>query len=523
MKKIYLLKLILITFLFLSTSFTQTKKEFIKELDRVVEKVQEVFDVPGVSIAIVKDSTVYYTRGFGTTKIEEGTNVDENTVFGIASNTKAFTSAGIAILVDEGLINWTDKVIDYIPDFEMYDPYVTREFTIKDLLTHQSGLTGGYGDLMLWPSSDFSRTEIIKKMKHFKPKHSFRTRFGYSNILYIVAGEVIKSVTGRSWEEFTKEKILNVLEMNNSYMGVKELENVSNLAKPHIKHMDKINSIKIENTDVTGPAATIYSTANDISKWMLTHLNKGTSPLNKKKVFSPRRSYEMWTPVTVFGGKRNGTFPSTFSGYGLGWGISDYNGNRIISHTGGLPGMVSKVTLVPEIGLGVAVFTNQQSGAAFNAISYFVLEHFLNKNHEDHIETYNSKNNMRLEKVNKNLNNIFKSRNKDSKPSLPLFKYSGVYKDNWYGEVNLQLIDEKLILTFPRSEGLSGELTHFQYDTFTVKWKNRIIDADCYVYFSLDEKGNIERMRMKPISPLTDFSYDFQDLDFSPKKKSELN
>ncbi|MFA8341965.1 MAG: serine hydrolase domain-containing protein [Rhodothermaceae bacterium] len=429
MKKMRLIKTFLLTLLFLTFTFSQQNKEFISKLDTLAEKTREAFNVPGISVAIVKDSTVFLVKGYGVTDITSENRVTPETVFGIASNTKAFTAAGLAILVDEKKLKWDDKVIDYLPEFETYDPYVTREFTIKDLLVHHSGLTGGYGDLMLWPASDFTRSEIIERIKYLKPKYSFRTRFGYSNIHYIVAGEVIRAVTGKSWEDFTRERIVKALDMKNTYMGVSELPQVKNLAKPHVELEKKLIQIEIENTDVTGPAATIYSTAGDITNWMLTQLNNGTSP-DGKEIFSSERSYEMWTPVTVLGGKRNGDFPSAFSGYGLGWGIREYKGNRIISHTGGLPGMVSKITLIPEQKLGIAIFTNQQSGSAFNALTYFIMEHFFNKPHEDYVETYKTRNEMRENRINKRIENIFNSVKKESKPSLELKKYAGTYTDD---------------------------------------------------------------------------------------------
>ena len=226
MKKNLVIKLLIIPILLIGMTYSQTTDKFIDELNEIVEKVQETFKVPGISITIVKDDKVLLSEGYGTTQVKNGSDVDSKTVFGIASNTKAFTAAGLAILIDEGKLKWTDKVKDILPEFEMYDPFVTNEFMVKDLLTHQSGLSGGYGDLMLWPSSDFKRSEIVKKIKFFKPKHSFRTKFGYSNILYIVAGEVIQKITGQSWEDFTRERIVKKLEMDNTYMGVSELTTV---------------------------------------------------------------------------------------------------------------------------------------------------------------------------------------------------------------------------------------------------------------------------------------------------------
>ncbi len=519
--KIILTLILISSVLFSSVLFAQENKNFKQDLENFINQTLTAFEVPGVSVTIVKDSIIVLTKGYGTKNINTKEKVDSKTIFAIASNTKAFTAAAMAILVDEGKINWDDKVIDYLPDFQMYDPYVTREFTIKDLLSHHSGLSIGKGDLMLWPQSTFTRKEVVKNLRYLKPSTSFRTRFSYSNLHYVTAGEVIEAVTGTTWENFVREKILKPLGMNNTYMGVAEIGNVKNIATPHIPVEGKIQAVKIENTDVCGAAASMLSNAEDISKWLMLQLNKGKIPNTNKHLFSKMRSKEMWTPITIQSGKRGGRFPSTFSAYGLGWGIRDYNGKRIISHTGGYPGMISKTTLVPEIGLGIVVYTNQQSGATFNLITNYILEHYFNLKHKGNIEKVKEAGQKRLARINKMLKEQEKKRNKNSLPSLKLEKYTGTYKDIWYGKIVISMKENALFMNFLRSPGLKGKISHWQYNTFLVRWNDRTINADCFINFNIDEKGEIKNFTMKPISPLTDFSYDFHDLEFYPVKEKQ--
>ena len=312
------------------------------QIDSLVNLTLKTFDVPGISVAVVKDGKVVHSKGYGLRSLKNNLPTDENTLFGIASNSKAFTASALAILVDEGKLKWDDKVREYIPEFKLYSPFVTEEFTIKDLLTHRSGLGLGAGDLMMFPdSSDFTRKDIIYNLRYLKPVSGFRTQYDYDNNLYIVAGEVIQRITGISWEDFIDQRILKPLGMNSTAGGI-----VSNLP--------------------------------DLCKWITMQMNGGRyGDSLKKKIFSPEQHNEMWSPQTIIPTFTAPPYNTHFAAYGLGWFLSDVKGYKQVTHTGGLAGVVTQVTLLPELKLGIIVLTNQQSGAAFTAITNTIKDSYL--------------------------------------------------------------------------------------------------------------------------------------------------
>ena len=242
------------------------------DFDAYVARVLKEFQVPGIAVAIVKDGKVVLAKGYGVRKLGESAPVDAHTLFGIASNTKAFTSAALAMLVDEGKITWDDPVIKYIPAFQLYDPYVTREMTIRDLLTHRSGLGLGAGDLLWWPPTDYSRDEIIRRFRYVKPATSFRSRYAYDNVLYMVAGQIIPAVTGKSWDEFIRERIFKPIGMSESNTSVSAFRPGDNIAIPHAPVDGRIEAIKYINLDNVGPAGAINSNVTDLAKWVIVQL-----------------------------------------------------------------------------------------------------------------------------------------------------------------------------------------------------------------------------------------------------------
>src|SRR5262245_61871773 len=271
------------------------------DLDTHVARVLKEFEVPGIAVAIVKDGRVVLAKGYGVRKLGENTPVDEHTLFGIASNTKAFTSAALAILVDEHKINWDDPVTKHLPNFQLYDPYVTREMTIRDLLTHRSGLGLGAGDLLWWPPTDYSREEIIKRFRFVKPASSFRSRYAYDNVLYMIAGQIIPAVTGKSWDDFIKERIFRALSMDESNTSVTAFRPGDNIATPHAPVEGHIQPIKPIALDNVGPAGSINSNVSDMSRWVMIQLFHGRVPVvdNTLQLFSERQSREMWSPQTI--------------------------------------------------------------------------------------------------------------------------------------------------------------------------------------------------------------------------------
>src|SRR5215813_4904332 len=489
------------------------------DLDEFAARVLKEFEVPGLAVAIVKDGKVVLAKGYGVRKLGDPAPVDENTLFGIASNTKAFTAAALAMLVDEGKISWDDPVTKHLPSFQLYDPYVTREMTIRDLLTHRSGLGLGAGDLLWWPPSDYSREEIIRRFRYVKPATSFRSRYAYDNVLYMIAGQVLSSVTGQSWDDFIKERILNVLGMNTSNTNVAALASSRNAAAPHAKVEGKLKTITPLPLENVGPAGAINSSVAEMSKWLIVQLYRGQIE-EGRRLFSKRQSREMWTAQTItpLGDPppHLAALKANFSAYGLGWGLTEYRGLKTVSHTGGLMGYVSRVTMVPDLNLGVVILTNQQSGGAFQSLTYRILDHYMNAPATDWIAAFKKSEEMGFARAAEVEKQLTSARVSDSKPSLPLTNYTGRYSDAWYGDTTVTMEGNKLVLSFSHTPSLVGDLEHWQHDTFVARWRDRSLDADAFVSFSLKPDGSIEQMKMSAVSPLTDFSFDFQDLLFTP-------
>src|SRR6266446_7983851 len=296
-------------------------------LDSFVARVLKTFEVPGLAVAIVKDGKVVLAKGYGVRKLGETTPVDEKTLFGIGSNTKAFTSAALATLVDEGKISWDDPVYQRLPGFQMYDPYVSHEMTIRDLLTHRSGMGLGEGDLLFWPHSTFTREDIIYRLRFMKPASSFRSRFAYDNLLYIAAGQIIPAVTGKSWEDYIRGRILLPLGMATTNLSNAAFKPGDNYAWPHSKLDGKLQVIDFINLDNAGPAGSINSSAAEMAKWVTLQLNRGKFPNSDARLFSERQSREMWSAQTILpAGEGPGPLAglnSKFADYGLGWGLRD--------------------------------------------------------------------------------------------------------------------------------------------------------------------------------------------------------
>jgi CubicO group peptidase (beta-lactamase class C family) len=494
-------------------------------VDQVVERARKEFDVPGIAVAIVKDGKVVLSKGYGVRKLGETAPVTAQSLFRIASNTKAFTSAALAMLVDERKIRWDDPVTQHMPAFQMYDPYVTREMTIRDLLTHRSGLGLGAGDLMFFPPGDLGRDEIIKRLRFIKPATSFRSAYAYDNLLYIAAGQLIPAVTGKSWEDFVRERIFTPLGMTNTFTDVKALLQGKDVTVPHSALSGKLEAIPQEDMDTSAPAGAIITCVDDLSKWMIAQLNGGALDAEgKKRLFSEAQSRQMWSAQTILPvGEPAKDAPAAFvatqpnfHAYGLGWDLRDYHGKRLVSHTGGLSGYVSQTSLVPELKLGIVVLTNQEVGAAFSSIANTVMDHYLGVSDADWVAAYSTRVKQQRARGEEAVKKAAGQRKLDTKPALPLAGYAGRYRDAWYGDMRIEEHGGKLSIYFTHTPDLAGELEHWQHDTFVARWKKRSLDADAYVTFSLKPDGTIDEVHMAAVSPLTDFSFDFQDLLFRP-------
>ena len=501
----------------------------LQDFDAFVARVQREFDVPGVAVAIVKDGEVVLAKGYGVRELGKPEPVDAHTLFAIASNTKAFTAAGLAMLMDEGKLTWDDRVTERLPWFRMSDPYVTHEMTVRDLLTHRSGLALGAGDLLFWPVTDFTTREVVERLRFVPLATGFRANYAYDNILYAAAGLVLEEVSGKKWGEFMRERIFVPVGMTDTVANYLELKPGANTATGHAKYdfkdLKPVPPLAWHNASAAGG---IYSSAQDMAKWVRVQLAGGKLPAGSdgKQValFQEARQKEMWsvmTPIRISEPKIEAlkvTRPN-FLGYGHGWNLSDYRGRKLVSHTGGWPGQVSKVVLVPELKLGVVVLTNQEVGAAFQAVSWRVLDAYLGAPATDWVAAYAELVKSAAAGSDDSWAKHVAARDAASKPSLPIAKYAGTYRDAWRGDVFITEKAGKLAMNFSRTEKLGGDLEHWQHDTFIVRWHDRSHNADAFVTFALTPDGAIDQVKMEAISPLTDFSFDFHDLVLKPVGK----
>ncbi len=496
----------------------QTQTISAKQIDSLTELVLKTFNVPGIAVGVVKDGKLIHAKGYGVANLTTGKKVDENTLFGVASNSKAMTAAVLGQLVDEGKIKWDDRVTDYIPEFKMYDPYVTDAFTIRDLLTHRSGLGLGAGDLMMFPDgSNFTKKDIIHNLRYLKPVSAFRTKYDYDNNLYIVAGEVAERASGIKWEDLVEQRIMKPLGMQKSAASLYRLKDNSNAVRPHAPMNGKLQVLDIDWSESANAAGGIWSNVTDWSKWVIAQMNHGKYGEGlQNKIFSTEVHEETWTPQTVIKAGTAAPYNTHFAAYGLGWFLSDVKGYKQVTHTGGLAGMVTQVVMFPELQLGIIVFTNQQSGAAFNAISRTIQDSYLGVSGYDWVKIMKE----RVDKGEAEAKKIGEDVEKDMQTQLSkaggkfnFQPYLGTFRDVWFGDIEISMKNGKAWLDCKRSPKLSGEVLPYKGNSLIVRWADRTLDADAYLMFTTDMDGKPSGLTMKAISPLTDFSFDFHDLD----------
>lgn len=489
-----------------------------EDIDALIARSLEAFDVPGMAVSVVYDGGIYYSKGFGVADIGQPTPVDDRTLFQIASVSKAFTAATLAILVDDGVLDWDDPVIDYLPEFRMYDPWVTREFTIRDMLTHRSGLPLGAGDLILFPEAEATREEIIRAMRYLKPASSFRSEYAYDNLMYIIAGELVARVSGTSFEEFLEERLLYPIGMTDCSATLARAPKRAVKATPHVEVEGELQTTLSLESSVASPAGGINCSAYSMALWAAFVLDDGQNA-DGDQVISAAQMKELLSPVTLLPGagyvaQYTGAF---LSAYALGWNVSTFYGQPLYSHGGGLWGMTTFLTILPEQGLAVFVSNNKLSPAP-RAVANGIIDGFLEgispDAGNDWVAIVSDAMQARRSGAAEAVAEAEASRAVDSTPSLPLAAYVGTYRDPWYGDITISLNDDgQLWFASARSEPLSGPLVHFQYDTFIARWTERKYNNDAYVSFSIGPEGDVERIRMKAVSPATDFSFDFHDLD----------
>lgn len=507
------------------------------EIDRITQSAMKKLNVPGLALSIVQNDRIVFSKGYGVRNTTTGIPVTDSTLFAIASNSKAFTAAALAILVDRGFIRWDDKVRTYLPYFTLYSPYVSEEFTIRDLLCHRSGLDTFSGDL-IWYGTSHSREEVVRRARFLEPSFGFREQYGYSNIMYLAAGLVVEKVTGMTWDQFIADTFFKPLGMKTANTSVSDYrtsagnvqsEKTINIASPHNEVAGKNVPIDYVNWDNIGPAGSINASVAELSQWIRLQLGKGT--LDGSVYWSEARAWEMWennTPKPVGKWQREHMPSRHFNGYGLGWELMEYRGCKIVSHGGGYDGMISKTVLVPEKNLGFVILTNNISSAP-SCLTYEILDALLMEidkkgkpvgPKEDWLAMFEGFKRDDEEANKKAVSDDEAARAKGSRLSLPLADYCGIYSSEMYGDVIITIDDQPLTpfgglkITFEPTALFKGQLTHWHYDTFQLSWTTQMMLPKGKATFVIGVDGKPEELKVVVDNP----DFDFTELKLIRKK-----
>lgn len=460
----------ILLFIALILTFPLVAQPDLKKLDAYFANALKTWEVPGMSVAIVKDGKVVFSKGYGVKEVGKPEKPDGNTLYAIASNSKAFTTAAIAMMVKEGKLSFDDKVRKFLPYFELYDPYVSQDVTVRDLLCHRIGFETFSGDAIWYLSDNLSAEQIIRRAKYLPQSYNFRAGYGYSNIMYITAGEVMKTVAGQPWGNIIQERIFNPLGMSRSVTSSKYIGKKGNFASPHAYTENKHTPIPWEDWEAIAATGGIVSSVEDMSKWMIFNLNNGI--WGKDTLLTPQLRNTLWTPHNVFTvNNTDDNFDTHFRGYGLGWDLSDYKGNMRVGHTGGYSGMLSVVAMIPDEKLGVVVLTNGMKGGLMIAVANYALDAFLKIKEHDYASEYLA-NTKRFRANDTRIADRIKAHVEGTKPSVATDKYVGTYFADIYGNITVTKEGDQLRLSFEHSKKFNATLEHWHYDVWKIKWDN---------------------------------------------------
>jgi CubicO group peptidase (beta-lactamase class C family)/beta-lactamase class A len=521
----------------LSASSSAQSKPLPPDLDKYIEKVLATFNVPGAAVSIVQNGKVLLAKGYGVKTIGTADKVDENTLFLIASNSKAFTATALAMLVEEGKLKWSDKVIDHLPWFRMSDDYITTHLTIRDLLVHHSGLSAYAGDAMLFPPSTFSRKEILTKLRYLPVVHDFRTTYAYDNILYLAAGEVIVAASGMSWEDFIRTRILNKLGMTRTVSRFSDLRYQKNVSSSHARSATEVKMAKKfmdQNIgDAGNPAGGIVSTAADMAKWLITQLDSGRVP-GKAPIFKPATTEELWKVVRPIPVTKVPEYlkpmQSDYFGYALGFRTYNYKQYKVVGHGGALKGFVSQIAMVPDLNLGISVLTNQSNTAAYWAIIYQVLDYYMQFKPTDWITGYKRQFDSTLVSaatarrqfsIKRDSAKVPVSSSSEMLAGANEERFAGVYEDKLLGDVTIRKEATGMVMRFANSFQFVADLEYFQYNTFKAKFRYHEFNADAYLNFTLQPDGRVESATLKVSDPASQM--DFDDIQLKPVQRKKMD
>ena len=454
--------------LFLLSTFALAQAS-IEALDKYVETARSQWHVPGLSIVVVKDGKVMLAKGYGVRELGKNDPVDTSTLFGAMSTTKAMTVACLGMLVDEGKLGWDDKVVKYLPDFRVGDPYVTNELRVRDLLTHSAGL--GNADFLWSWTPDISSAEVLRRIQYAAPAYSLRSSFIYQNIMYLVAGQVIEKVSGMPWERFIAKRLFAPLGMKNSFPTLALGRSYPNRSAAHYEVKGKMLTVPESAADPIAPAGAVWSTADDIGKWVAFMLGDGTAggrvlvkAATMAEIFKPQvivPAPEFYPTVAI-------TKPHWMT-YGLAWFQHDYRGEKVDFHTGSLEGRTAIIGLMRDKKLGVYIFGNLDHAEVRHALMYKVFDLFaFGDNGRDWSTEFKTLYDDLKAQSKKREQAMKATRASNTNPGLPMEAYAGRYSDPFYGSLDISIVDGRLRATFDKD--VRADLGHWQFDTFMGEW-----------------------------------------------------
>lgn len=483
------LKALFLFSLTFSLKIGKTQPAFIKDsLDNFINREMTRWQIPGLAIAIVKDGEVIYKKGFGVKELGKTDKVDENTLFQIASNTKAFTGTALALLHHRKQINLDAPLVQFIPWFKLYDSITTNLVTPRDLLCHRIGLQTFQGDFLNW-GSNLTRKQIIERMELTKPVYPFRYKYGYCNAAFVTAGELIKYVTDTTWDDYIKIYIFNPLGLNRTNTSYQLMLNDKNACTPHTKNIKgELKKLPLTNIDNMGASACINSCVADMAKWVQLQLSNGkyniVQILPSEVIAETRKSHMVNTDVnsTIFPLKH-------FVNYGLGWQMYDYAGRRIIEHSGGSNGFVTKTEMIPEENLGVIVYTNTDANSLYDALCKQIIEAYFNLPYRNLSEIYfNNYAKNKAKKTETYEQYIKQASNKNKTPMRKASEYLGLYNNNFYGNIEVKQVNKNLEIHFSHHPDKVGKLTHIEGNKFLCEYTDLTSGVEIITFNETNEK-----------------------------------
>ncbi len=473
-------------------------------LEIYAERGLTEWDIPGIAVLVVKDGQVVVEKGFGYLEAGKPEKVDENTLFMIASNTKAFTGTAIAMLAHEGKCNLNDKVRDYLPEFTMKDPWVAQHANLTDVLTHRIGMETFQGDFMYW-ESDLTATEVIEKFGMLTPKYEFRNKWGYCNAGFLVAGECMPAICGMTWEEFVSDRLVKPLEMNRTLVMSSKTNDAENIASAHTLVQGALQVIPRANIDNIAPAASMSSSVADLSHWVIAQLDSGK--YDGREIIPWQAIKLAQTPQSIIRPGRHPFNRSNFSLYGLGWDIQDYEGRRIVSHTGGTDGFVTSVTLLPEEKLGVVVLTNTDMNGFYQALKWEIIDAYLGLPYRNYSQAYLNRYLPGMRSEWEAIASLQDSVQMNVKPSLKLKEFEGRYRHEVYGYADLKADGNALVMTLEHHSNLSARLGHISGDRFLCTYSQPLWGIRVFPF--VIEKGQVKSFTLSVADFLEFTTYDF--------------